>query len=209
LKINNFFGIFFLPFLFFKCNWFFMKNELMEKLKKLIKENLDTIFAYSKFITGNREDAMDLMQDTIVIVLKKSHLYKEQDSFKSWIFRILKNNYLNTIKKKSIQKELFVSEIEKDNDSEPYNFKDKKNFTQDPFLKERILKVFSEMPEEYQMVTYLINIEGHSYEEVSKMLKIPVGTVMSRLHRGRDFLKSKLIKEAKEAKILKMERKNA
>ena len=82
-----------------------MKNELMEKLKKLIKENLDTIFAYSKFITGNREDAMDLMQDTIVIVLKKSHLYKEQDSFKSWIFRILKNNYLNTIKKKSIQKE--------------------------------------------------------------------------------------------------------
>jgi len=65
------------------------------------------------------------------------------------------------------------------------------------------------MPEEYQMVTYLINIEGHSYEEVSKMLKIPVGTVMSRLHRGRDFLKSKLIKEAKEAKILKMERKNA
>ncbi len=187
-----------------------MKNEKMEKVKKLLKENLDTIFAYSKFITGNREDAMDLMQDTIVTVLRKSHLYKEQDSFKSWIFRILKNNYLNTIKKKSIQRELFASEMQKEKDSEPYDFKDNKNNAfSDPFLKERISKVFSEMPDEYQMVTYFINIEGRSYEEVSKMLDIPVGTVMSRLHRGRDFLKNKLLKEAKEAKILKMERKNA
>ena len=63
------------------------------------------------------------------------------------------------------------------------------------------------MPPEYKDVSYLIDIEGFSYEEVSKDLGIPIGTVMSRLHRGRDYLRSKLLKEAKELRITEQRKK--
>ncbi len=181
-------------------------------MEELLKNNLDKIFNYALFITGNREKALDLMQDTIVTVLAKKHLYKEEDHFKSWIFRILKNNYINKIKHDSILNEISFSELQND-DSPVIDFPAPRvspDETSDPILKNRIREVFENMQPEYREVIELVLIEEYSYEDAAKCLSIPVGTVMSRLHRGRNFLKKALGREAEELQITtRKERKNA
>ncbi|MGI6395420.1 MAG: RNA polymerase sigma factor [bacterium] len=174
-------------------------------MEKLLKENIETIFSYSLFITGNRERALDLMQDGIVTALDKKHLYKEESHFKSWIFRVLKNTYLNDIKRAAIRKEVYISEISNENEeAPPFHISPQSFFekTGDPFLKEKTEAVLSAMPVEYKDVIILKEIEGFSYEEIAQTLQIPIGTVMSRLHRARGYLKKVFRKEAVELKII-------
>ncbi len=182
-------------------------------MEELLKENIETIFSYSLFITGNREKALDLMQDTIVTVLRKKHLYREESHFKSWIFKILKNNYINTLKKENIRNETFIADISKDGEETPMflNFDDSSaEFINDPILRSKITTIFASMPAEYKDVVTLVEVEGFSYEEVSEALEVPIGTVMSRLHRGRAYLRKMLRKEAGELKIVsKKEKKHA
>ena len=182
-------------------------------MEELLKANLDKIFNYALFITGNRDKALDLMQDTIVTVLSKKHLYKEEEHFRSWIFRILKNNYINKLKHDAVTGEISYSDLAKDDDDSVIDFPDTRISPEelsDPILKERIREVFEKMPEEYREVIVMIHIDGLSYEETAQTLSIPVGTVMSRLHRGRNLLKKVLGKEAEELNIVTMkEKKNA
>ena len=180
-------------------------------MEELLKNNIDTIFNYALFITGNREKALDLMQDTIVTVLSKKHLYKEEDHFKSWIFRVLKNNFINKIKRDAVISEVSFSDLQND-DSPVIDFPDTRISPEelsDPILKSRIREVFENMPLDYREVVELVLIEELSYEETAKTLEIPIGTVMSRLHRGRNFLKKAFGREAEELQIIKKERKNA
>lgn len=174
-------------------------------MENLLKNNLDTIFNYALFITGNREKALDLMQDTIVTVLNKRHLYNEESHFKSWIFRILKNNYLNQIKKETIKKEILLSDFANDGDDSPL-FLNEKNGSiddlNDPILRERINTIISSIPMDYREIVIFIEIDGMSYEEVAREINIPIGTVMSRLHRGRSYLRKMLRKEAGELRII-------
>lgn len=176
-------------------------------MEDLLKNNLDTIFNYALFITGNRENALDLMQDTIVTVLSKKHLYHEEMHFRSWIFRILKNNYINKIKRNAILNEVCCSDMISDeyDDSRLIDFPDTQISPEDlsdPILKDKIRTVFENMPAEYREVTMLVEVEGLSYDEAAEALSIPVGTVMSRLHRSRNILKKAFRKEAVELKII-------
>ncbi|HDT11165.1 MAG TPA: RNA polymerase sigma factor [bacterium] len=182
-------------------------------MEELIKNNLDTIFSYSIFITGNREKALDLMQETILTVLKKKHLYQERSHFRSWIFRVLKNNYINMIKKDNIRNETSLSDLSKEGEETPvYINVDESGMESlhDPILKTKINKIFYSMPIEYKEVVTLVELDELSYEDVSQALEIPLGTVMSRLHRGRAYLRKMLRKEAGELRIVsKKDKKNA
>ena len=177
----------------------------MEIMKKLLKENMDTMFNYSLFITGNRERAMDLMQDTILNILKKKTPYQEQSYFKAWIFRVLKNNHINRIKKAGLANEINESDFSSTTDNViSHVFEDARTGPEkisDPILRQKILRAFRDMPSEFQDVCYLVEIEGAKYGEVAEQLDIAVGTVMSRLHRGRGFLRRALAEEAKELNI--------
>lgn len=180
-------------------------------MKELIENNLDKIFSYSIFITGDREKALDLMQDTIVTALSKKHLYNEESHFRSWIFRVLKNNYLNKIKKDSIRKEINFSDAAPDTTEEPvFLSKNKDNtYLSDPILKKKISDVIASLTPEYRDVIVLVEIDQLSYEETAEVLEIPVGTVMSRLYRGRSQLRKMLKKEAGELRIVTKKVKNA
>jgi len=181
-----------------------LKEKHLQSFKHVLKENMDTIFRYSLFITGNREKAMDLMQDTIVRLLNKKNVYEEKNAFKTWIFRVLKNNYINTYKKAALHKEIHASDISEDENVVSLIFKDHSSDISnavDPILKKRILTAFSELPENFRDVCYQIDIEGLNYEETSIELKIPIGTVMSRLHRARAILREKLEIVAREVGI--------
>lgn len=182
-------------------------------MEELLKSNIDKIFSYSLFITGNRDRALDLMQDTILTVLNKKHLYKEESHFKSWIFRVLKNNYLNQLKKEGVKKEVYLSDLANDGDSSSVFINESNGKIEelnDPILREKINSVISSIPMDYREVVIFIELDGMSYEETAKELNIPVGTVMSRLHRGRSYLRKMLRKEAGELRIISEKvRKNA
>ncbi len=174
-------------------------------MKKLLTDNLDTIFNYSLFITGNREKALDLMQDTMVSILSKKNAYQEQSAFKSWIFTVLKNNYINRYRQESLHREIRESEMQRSDDEKRIDFADPASpaeLASDPLLRKNILTAFSQMPDEFRDVCYLVDVEGWSYEEAAKHAGVPIGTVMSRIYRGREFLKNKLRKEAAELKIV-------
>ncbi|HPM45552.1 MAG TPA: RNA polymerase sigma factor [bacterium] len=174
-------------------------------MEKLLKDNLETIFSYSLFVTGNRDKALDLMQDAIVTALSKKHLYKEESHFRSWIFRILKNTHLNNIKRAQIKKESYLADISKENEETPSFLMASLTTLEemsDPLLNQKMSQVLEIMPAEYKDAIILKEIEGLSYEETAKQLQIPVGTVMSRLHRARGYLKKAFRKEAVELKIV-------
>jgi RNA polymerase sigma-70 factor (ECF subfamily) len=184
--------------------------KLGGEMEELLKTNLDTIFNYSLFITGNRERAMDLMQDTIVALLSKQQPYTEESHFKSWIFRVLKNNWINKIKRDSVLGEVAFSCFSDDGDADPLDFRPAPEDFSDPILKEKLKTAFETLPQGYREVVVLVEVEGCSYEEAAKILELPVGTVMSRLHRARTQLRGMFRQEAVELRIIsEKDRKNA
>lgn len=174
------------------------------ELRQMLTAHLDLIFSYSLFITGNRDKALDLMQDTIANLLTKKGAYEERDAFRTWIFRVLKNNWLNRIARDLASREIAEATLRTEDD-ETIDFADPAataDRATDPLLRERILDAFSQLPPDQHEICYLVDIEGLSYDETAKRLAIPIGTVMSRLHRGREFLKTKLRREAAELRIV-------
>jgi len=177
-------------------------------MQTLIKTNLNTMFGYARFLTGDRDKAMDLVQDSVIKALKNAHQYNHRHSFKSWIFTVMRNLYINQIRRRIVLPEISESDLSRE-DSTPYEFRDEKSNTEeltDPLLKERIAEALDALSNEFREVVYFIEIEGFSYEEVAKMLDIPVGTVMSRIHRARRHLKKALVVEAGEILEFKVNR---
>lgn len=171
-------------------------------MKQVLTAHLDLMFSYSLFITGNRDKALDLMQETIASLLTKKGVYEERDAFRTWIFRVLKNNWLNRIAKDMANREVTEATFRTEDD-ETIDFADPQTAqSTDPLLREKLLTAFSQLPPDQHEVCYLVDIEGLSYDETAKRLAIPIGTVMSRLHRGREFLKTKLRREAAELRIV-------
>ena len=174
-------------------------------LKRLLTDHLDLIFSYSLFIAGRRDRALDLMQDTITSLLsKKRAVYEEREAFRAWIFRVLKNNWINRVSRDSVLREIAESDIRSD-DEMPLEHADTAADpaeTADPILRERLLTAFSRLPADQQEVCYCVDVEGLSYDETARRLAIPIGTVMSRLHRGRETLKTQLRREAAELHIV-------
>lgn len=171
-------------------------------MKQVLTAHLDLMFSYSLFITGNRDKALDLMQDTIASLLTKKGVYEERDAFRTWIFRVLKNNWLNRVAKDMANREITEATLRTDDD-ESIDFADPATAQlTDPLLRERLLDAFAQLPPDQHEICYLVDIEGLSYDETAKRLAIPIGTVMSRLHRGREFLKTKLRREAAELRIV-------
>ncbi len=176
-------------------------------LRDLLSENLDLLFSYSLFITGRRDWALDLMQETIVHLLsKKGSVYEERESFRSWIFRVLRNNWINLIAKRSASRETAFSDLVDEESSSFDECVASETGSGDPLLRDRLLAAFAELSPEQQEVCYCVDVEGLSYEETAKRLAIPIGTVMSRLHRGRAALQERLAPAATELRIIPFSR---
>ncbi len=176
-----------------------------ERLRDLLTANMDLMFSYALLITGRRDRALDLMQETIVSLLsKEGEIYEEREAFRSWIFRVLRNNWINHLAKPSFSRETPFSDFAEEQErpfgerlmtaAEPER--------EDPLLRDRLLAAFAELPAEQQEVCVCVDVEGLSYEETARRLGIPIGTVMSRLHRGRSALQARLFPAATEWRII-------
>ncbi len=155
---------------------------------------LGALFRTALRMTRNREDAEDLVQETVTKAFAAFDRFEKGTNFRAWIFRILTNTFINNYYRvRDRQKLPSLDEMEEESFFQPIA----EGITPEEALlntltKEDILKAIEDLPVEFRAVVVLVLVEGFSYKEAAEILDIPIGTVMSRLWRGRRLLQKSL-----------------
>ena len=175
-------------------------KEFTDLTKPYMKSLKNTAFRLAR----NEEESEDLLQEALYKAYRGFASYTPNTNFRAWIFKILVNTYLTYYRKKVKQpQKISYGEIEefylyqKSDDKVDYHSNSPEEIIGESFGDE-IKETLDKMPYYFKIVVTLYDIEGFSYKEISKMINIPVGTVMSRLNRGRSLLRQKLKRYARE-----------
>ena len=155
-------------------------------------------------MTRNPADAEDVVQETFLKAYRAYHSYSEGTNLKAWLYRILTNTYINKYRKAQRR----PSEVELGELQDLYLYKrlgEASGASQsaeadmlDEFVDTDVIDALESLPETFRLPVLLADVDGFSYKEIAEMLDIPIGTVMSRLHRGRKTLQKKLWDVAQE-----------
>ncbi len=170
--------------------------------------HLDALYRTALRMTRSEADAEDLVQETYIRALRFRDQFTLGTNMKAWLFRILTNTFINTYRRKAAQPE--VTDLEGVDEFSLYRrMIDDRSASSSPDPEAELLKgvvdtevtdALEELPEKFR-TTVLLDVEGFSYKEIAEMLSIPIGTVMSRLHRGRKYLQKRLYDLARERGI--------
>lgn len=182
----------------------------LELFQEEAMPHLDALFGKAFFLTKNREDAEDLVQETMLKAIKKFEQYRLGTNCKAWLFTILQRTFYNQYRKQ--KKIVFIDESKQRSLEElvtasgankyEYSFDHLDELIQQLFDDE-ISRALLNLPDKYKEVILLVDVYGFSYRETAEILDCPGGTVMSRLSRGRKSLRKKLKKEAVQMGINK------
>ena len=174
---------------------------------------LDSLYASALRMTRNPADAEDLVQETMLRAYRSFDRFEEGTNLKAWLFRIMTNAYINTYRKKQREpKKVSADEIEDfDLYQELKNHDDQ--FSQTPerivldsLVDSDIIEAIDDLPEQFRLAVVLSDVEGFSYAEMAEIMDVPLGTVMSRLHRGRKALQKRLWELARDRGIVRSSR---
>jgi RNA polymerase sigma factor (sigma-70 family) len=170
-------------------------TEHVRAFEALVVHHQTSIFRVAYRLTGDRDEAEDLVQESLVEAFEAFHRYRSGTYFDRWVFRIMRNSFLDGLKRRSRARLDSLEEARRAEWSGTSFVPSA--FAADTELMARTLDgpiqdALDALCPEYRVVVVLADIEGLSYEEVSEVVGRPVGTVRSRLHRGRMILKEKL-----------------
>ncbi len=170
----------------------------------LLRENLNGMFSLALRMTRNQLDAEDLVQDTALKAFRYFHKFDQGTNFRAWVYRILTNNFINFYRKNQkqptqIEIENVSFKLEQQGAGFWNRLNDRNNgFDYDDLFDDEINAAIDKLPDEYRIVLLLADVEGLSYKEIAEVIAHPLGTVMSRLHRGRKMLQRSLRRYAVE-----------
>ena len=158
--------------------------------------HIDSMYNFAYRLTFDEDDAKDLVQDTYMKAFRFINSFQEGTNAKAWLFRILKNSFINEYRKKSKQPaKVDYQEVEtfynSDNVDENITTDLRIDAVQD-MIGDEVSNALNALAVDFRTVIILCDLEGFTYEEMAKILDIPIGTVRSRLHRARNLLKDKL-----------------
>jgi RNA polymerase sigma-70 factor (ECF subfamily) len=168
------------------------------------------LFSTALRMTRNRSDAEDLVQETYIKGWRSFHTFQEGTNLRAWLFRIMTNTYIN---KYNAQKRK-GTEVELDDVEELFLYKRLGSIDQsqlsssaedqmlDLFTDEEVKNALESLPEDFRIPVLLSDVDGFAYKEIAEMLEIPIGTVMSRLHRGRKAMQKMLYEYARERGLI-------
>ena len=167
-----------------------------------ILPHLDALYNFALRLTSDPNDAEDLVQDSIVKAFRFFSSYEKGTNAKAWLFRILKNSYINSYRKKSSKpQEIDYDEVASFYETiraERTNSSDLEDKMFGELIDDDLTRALEEIPEDFRTVVLLCDVEDFTYEEIANMLDVPIGTIRSRLHRGRNLLKSQLMEYAQK-----------
>jgi RNA polymerase sigma-70 factor (ECF subfamily) len=164
---------------------------------------LDAMYSAALRMTKNPESAEDLVQETYAKAFSSFHQFTEGTNLRAWLYRILTTTFINMYRKEQRQPLIADGELEEWQIAEAATHTSDKGKSAEVEALEKlpdseIRNALQELPEEFRLAIYFVDVEGFSYKEVADILNIPAGTVMSRLHRGRKLLRESLADYARE-----------
>ena len=170
------------------------------KFSELAIEYMPSLYTAALRMTRNPADAEDLVQETYLKAYRAFNSFTEGTNLKAWLYRILTNTYINAYRaKKRRPEESDIDDLE--------NFylyrrlgglegamagRSAEDEVLDHFTETEVKEAIEALPEQFRMAVLLGDVEGFSYKEIAEILDVPIGTVMSRLHRGRRALQKRL-----------------
>jgi len=160
--------------------------------------HIDALYNFAYKLTYNEDEAKDLLQDTCMKAFRFINSFERGTNAKAWLFRILKNCFINDYRKKSKNPGMVdYQEVEAYYNSDGSEVEtqltpDLRSETVKGMLGDEITNALNSIDVDFRTVIILCDLEGFKYDEMSKILDIPIGTVRSRLHRARNILKGKL-----------------
>ena len=180
------------------------EDALRERFERDVLPLLPSLYGAALRMTRNPADAEDLVQDTYLRAFRGFGGFTEGTNLKAWLYRILTNSFINTYRKKQRQPQI----VEGPDDIEEWYLFDKlgaqnvQDSAEDEVLDRLpdsdVKEALESIPENFRIPVLLADVEGFSYKEIADIMETPIGTVMSRLHRGRKALEKALWETARE-----------
>ncbi|WP_345477710.1 sigma-70 family RNA polymerase sigma factor [Nesterenkonia rhizosphaerae] len=165
---------------------------------------VDQLYSAAMRMTRNPQDAEDLVQEAYTKAYSAFHQYKPGTNLKAWLYRILTNTYINIYRKKQRQPQQANTDTVEDwqmaqaAEHTSTGLRSAEAEALDHLPDSDVKNALQQIPEEFRLAVYFSDVEGFAYKEIAEILNIPIGTVMSRLHRGRKLLRSLLADYARE-----------
>jgi RNA polymerase sigma-70 factor, ECF subfamily len=180
-----------------------------ERFKELATQQLPRLYSVARRLVG--DDAEDAVQDCLLKAFKGFHQLHDRSAAQAWLTSILVNSCRDLLRAKARRPdEVSINDVEefslyrKISDEDPFPYSDSLHvdFLQH-FGKEDVREILLGMPDMYRVPLVLVHMEGFATKEVAKLLKVPLGTVLARLHRGRKMFEKRMWGYAMEAGLLK------
>ncbi len=164
------------------------------EFEELTLQYLDSLYGFALVLTGNSDDAHDLVQDAYLRAYRFYHRYEQIANYKAWLFTITKNLFINRYHQRA--REVSLTELEV-MDDDPYESPKEilvaaRGRHEKGVFRQDFQRAMDALPEKLRLAVLLKDIEGFDYKEIAEIMSCPLGTVMSRLSRGRNLLKKSL-----------------
>ncbi|HTV11836.1 MAG TPA: sigma-70 family RNA polymerase sigma factor [Acidimicrobiales bacterium] len=169
---------------------------------------MSSLYSAALRMTRNAADAEDLVQETYLKAYRAFASFQEGTNLKSWLYKILTNTFINTYRSRRRR----PTEVELDDVEDLYLYRrlggpaatlgrSAEDLVLDQFSEADVKEAVESLPEPFRLAVVLADVEGFSYKEIAEILDVPIGTVMSRLHRGRRALQKALHEYAEEHRL--------
>src|SRR5690625_3562542 len=182
--------------------------ERSERFERDALEYVNQLYGAALRMTRNPADAEDLVQEAYAKAFAAFHQYRPGTNLRAWLYRILTNTFINSYRKKQREPQQTDKDgiedwqIASANQRTPSGLRSAEVEALDRLPDSDVTRALAELPEDFRIAVYLADVEGFAYKEIADIMSTPVGTVMSRLHRGRRLLRDMLTDYARERGIV-------
>jgi RNA polymerase sigma-70 factor, ECF subfamily len=182
------------------------EEERRERFEEHALPHLDRLYGAALRYTRDPQDAEDLVQEAFAKAYQKFHQYEPGTNLRAWLYRILTNTYINQYRKEQRRPDEYPQD--EIGDFSLYDWlagagASAEREVLDAITADEVKQALADLPEQFRLAVYLVDVEGFSYKEAAEIMETPIGTVMSRLHRGRKQLQLALADYARRHGILR------